>query len=90
MQDKKYCICCGTLISDINSADYFKHIRVKYCPTCRDLMKRYQSAARQYNFRQKQKQINKLRDDRLQLLAEENELLRQRIIQLREENNHES
>lgn len=87
MQDKKYCQCCGKLISDINSADYFKHIRVKYCPDCRDMMKRFQSAERQYNFRQRKKQVNKLRDERIQLLTEENELLRQRIIQLREEKN---
>ena len=87
MQDKKYCRCCGILISDINSADYFRHISIKYCPTCKDTIKHYQGAERQYNFRQRKKKLDKLRDERLQLLAEENELLRQRILQLREEKN---
>ena len=88
MPERKYCQCCGTLISDVNSpdCDYYKHIRIKYCDICRETMKKLQGAARQYDFRQRTKQTRKLRDERLQLLEEENELLRERIICLREQN----
>ena len=85
MTEKKYCQCCGILISDINEADYFRHIRVKYCDHCREAMKNYKNALRQYNFRQRKKQISKLRDARIQMLSEENELLRQRLTALREQ-----
>ena len=40
MIERKYCKCCGQLISDINieGTDFYRHIRIKYCPECRDMM----------------------------------------------------
>lgn len=86
MIERKYCKCCGKLISDINidGTDFYRHIRVKYCSDCREIIKHYQGALRQYNFRQRNKQTQKLRDEKISLLAEENELLREYIIKLRE------
>ena len=71
MIERKYCKCCGQLISDINieGTDFYRHIRIKYCPECRDMMQHYQSALRQHNYRQRNKQAQKLRDERISLLA---------------------
>ncbi len=87
MRDKKYCQICGVLISDINApgTDYYRHIPIKYCDHCRDMMNHLQGAARQRDYRQRKKKIRKLQDERLQLLSEENELLKQYIIRLREQ-----
>ena len=86
MIERKYCKCCGQLISDINieGTDFYRHIRIKYCPECRDMMQHYQSALRQHNYRQRNKQAQKLRDERISLLAEENAVLREYIVKLRE------
>lgn len=48
------------------------------------MMQHYQSALRQHNYRQRNKQAQKLRDERISLLAEENALLREYIVKLRE------
>lgn len=82
MTDKKYCVCCGAFISDINSADFYSHIRIKYCGDCRKTMSLFQGRNRVQEYRQRQRKIKKLTEDRLNLLQRENELLRQRITKL--------
>lgn len=84
MNDVKLCCRCGTVISDINTADYYSHIRIKYCDTCREQVKREQSAMRVKALRQRRRARNKLLDERLLLLEEENRLLRERITELRQ------
>lgn len=86
ISDKKYCEICGCLISDIyaETANYYSHIRVKYCPTCRKIIERRQGVDRVRRYRERKRQQDKARDDQLRLLQEENELLRQRVAQLRE------
>ena len=87
MNDLKFCKMCGVLISDATKADcnYYRHIRIKYCDCCRKVIEGIQNTNRQKDFRQRNKKIAQLRDEKLSLLQEENQLLRQRVIQLREE-----
>ena len=85
MIDVKYCKRCGVKISDINSADWYRHMSVKYCSECRKDSDRQKTAIRVANLRQRKKEKDKFRDEQLALLAEENKLLRERVIQLREE-----
>lgn len=85
MTDLKFCKRCGTLISDISTADWYRHLSVKYCEICRKDSEREKTALRVYNLRQRKKQKDKFRDEKLALLEEENELLRKRVLQLREE-----
>ena len=85
MIERKYCKCCGKLISDINSADWYSHMSIKYCSECRKDSDRQKTNIRVYNLRQRKKEKDKFRDEQLVLLEEENKLLRQRVIQLREE-----
>lgn len=84
MNDIKFCKRCGTLISDINNTDWYRHLSVKYCSFCRKESDREKTALRVYNLRQRKKQKDKFRDEKLALLEEENELLRKRVLQLRE------
>ncbi len=84
MNDIKYCQRCGAVISDLNTADYFSHIRIKYCRRCAEQVEREQTAVRVAALRRRKKQKDKFRDEQLILLQEENELLRKNIIRLRE------
>lgn len=82
---KKYCAVCGKLISDLDdpATDYFRHIRLKYCTFCRDTMEHLQGVARVQEYRRRKRARDHERDIQLDLLKEENELLRQRIAALR-------
>lgn len=87
MTDLKRCQRCGKIISDDRNgtADYFRHISVKWCDECRPLIERAQAAERMKKLRTKRKLYNKKRDERIALLEEENELLRKNILKLREQ-----
>lgn len=93
MTDVKRCKRCGKIISDVNSSDWYSHIRVQYCESCRKQSDREKTAIRVAKLRERKRQKDKFRDrelelmkERNQLLQEENEILRQKIINLREEN----
>ena len=93
MTDVKRCKRCGKIISDVNSSDWYSHIRVQYCDACRKQSDREKTAIRVAELRKRKRQKDKFRDrelelmkERNQLLQEENEILRQKIINLREEN----
>ena len=93
MTDVKRCKRCGKIISDVNSSDWYSHIRVQYCDVCRKQSDREKTAIRVAELRNRKRQKDKFRDRELELmreknkmLEEENELLRQRLIKSREEN----
>ena len=93
MTDVKRCKRCGKIISDVSSADWYSHIRIQYCDACRKQSDREKTAIRVAELRKRKRQKDKFRDrelelmkERNQLLQEENEILRQKIINLREEN----
>ncbi|MDE5772173.1 MAG: hypothetical protein K2I06_11205 [Ruminococcus sp.] len=92
MNDVKYCIRCGTMISDVNTADWYSHMSIKYCDFCRRESEREKTALRVAALRKRKKQKDKFRDEQLVIIAErnellraENELLRKKVMQLREE-----
>lgn len=85
MIEVKRCKRCGKEISNVYEADWFRHMRVQYCEECRKQSDREKTALRVYNLRQRKKEKDKFRDEKLALLEEENKLLRQRVVQLREE-----
>lgn len=92
MTDIKRCKRCGKIISDINSSDWYSHIRVQYCDACRKQSDREKTAIRVAKLRERKRQKDKFRDKELELmkqkvamLEEENELIRQRLIKSREE-----
>ncbi len=85
MNDIKFCRRCGVIISRIDDSDWYRHMSVKYCPDCRKKSDREKAAERMREFRARNRAVNKAKNERLELLEKENELLRQRIIKLREE-----
>lgn len=92
MNNIKHCIRCGVLISDVNTADWYSHMSIKYCDFCRRESEREKTALRVAALRQRKKEKDKLRDEQLviiternELLKEENELLRKKVLQLRGE-----
>ena len=58
---------------------------VKYCDTCNLWKRKQDNRFNAAEHRRRKKKMNKLKDERLQLYAEENKALRQLIMQLREQ-----
>lgn len=82
MQNVKMCVRCNAaIISNIHNenTDFYRHIRVKYCDQCRPIVKREQTAARVRKLKARKKAEAKLTKDRLELLEQENEVLRKNI-----------
>lgn len=85
MTEIKKCERCGKLIGDAYETNYFAYIRMKYCSDCKIQVKREQDAQRMRDLRRKTREINKAKGEQLALLREENEMLRRRIIGMREQ-----
>lgn len=76
MQDVKYCARCGKKISDVNTADWFSHISIKYCEDCAITVKRERTAARLKEYRKREKARKKEQLEYIKLLEAENRNLR--------------
>lgn len=63
----------------MESADWYSHIRVKYCDKCREVVNREQTAARMAKYRRNLKEENKEQKVRIKCLELENESLRERL-----------
>lgn len=57
MVEVKFCERCHIQISDVNddNVDYFHHIRVMYCDTCRAIVRREQTAKANRHYREKKR-----------------------------------
>lgn len=86
MDEIKKCERCHEVISDVNCSDWFSHIRVKYCDTCREIVRREKEAERMRKYRAEKSAEKKRRLERAGLLEEENRLLREQIALLMEYN----
>lgn len=93
MTDIKRCKRCGKIISDVNSSDWYSHIRIEYCEVCRKQSDREKTALRVAKLRERKRQKDKFRDmelellrEKVKMLEEENNLIRNKIIRQREEN----
>lgn len=88
---KKYCKFCGKYLGDTvtcidgngNEIDYYSIIALKYCRPCAKMAREQSNCINLHNYRQRQKAIKKAEKTRLELLEEENDLLRKQIMQLR-------
>ena len=80
MKEVKRCERCYTIISRIESADWFSHMSIKYCDECREIVKREQNAARVAAFRKRKKEADKQMQIELKNLKLENEILRQKVV----------
>lgn len=73
----KTCARCGVVISNLSDPNtvWQAHIRVKYCPQCRELKKIEWKKTKQRNYRTSKKEMQKQMD----LLQVEIELLKEEI-----------
>lgn len=85
MSSKKYCVQCGTYLGDYMTDDFYRFIRLKYCPECKTEILRKQKSKCERERRKKQRLERQEEKTQLELLKEENELLRLRIQKLRED-----
>lgn len=92
MTGDKFCSVCTCWIGNYVTGEtpsgtksYYSIIRSKYCDGCRPMMINQQTQLRLHNLRQRQKQIHKAEQTKLDLLQQENELLRQYVKELREQ-----
>lgn len=82
MAPQKHCAQCGRLIARELETDYFRYIRLKYCPQCAADVRRRQKAAYMARLRAQRRELHALEHEQNSLLKTENELLRQRIREL--------
>ena len=82
MAPQKRCAQCGRLIARELETDYFRYIRLKYCPQCAADVRRRQKAAYMARLRAQRRELHALEHEQNSLLKTENELLRQRIREL--------
>lgn len=91
MKGDRFCTVCKCWIGNYltgftpyGERSYHSIIRSKYCNECRPLMISQQTKVRLHNLRQRKKQEHKQEKTKLDLLEQENELLREYIKELRE------
>ena len=87
MNNVKMCQRCNReIISNLHNedTDYYSHIRIKYCDTCRKIVEKEQAAERLKRWRASKKKEEKLKDEKISLLEEENEILRKNVQQNQE------
>lgn len=88
---KKYCKFCGQYLGDTvtcidgsgHEISYYSIIARQYCKECAKLAREQSNTVNLHNYRQRQKQLRKAEKTKLQLIEEENELLRRTIIELK-------
>lgn len=85
MDGVKCCERCGVVIAYEETADWYAYIRIKYCDPCRKKVNNDQTAERMRQLRKRKRQEQAAQKTQLELLKEENELLRRRVQQLRNE-----
>lgn len=82
MNNIKMCVRCNAaIISNLHSetADYYRHLSVKYCDKCRKIVNNEQTAERMRRMRARNKAEKKELSTRLSLLEKENAILKQNI-----------
>jgi len=70
------CARCETVLGNYMTGDYYKLIRIKYCPACKTQVRREYKRFWDSQHRQANKELNKEMREQIRLLKEENERLR--------------
>ena len=76
MEEIKRCAICGVPIAREGETDWYKYIRVKYCPVCREDVHRQQKAASKRRTRQAVRKAKKEARARVIAAKAENDQLR--------------
>ena len=85
MNNVKMCERCNAaIISNLHeaSADYYRHLSVKYCDACRKIVRTEQNRASLKRYRARQKAGKTAKQEREMYLKAENDMLRRNYSQL--------
>lgn len=85
MNNIKICERCkAALISNLDSenCDYFRHIRVKYCDSCAEIVNREKNAERCRRYRERKKRLRSAEQTKINILENENIMLHNNYIEL--------
>jgi len=89
----KYCARCGKEIAREFECDWWAFLRIKYCPSCRGVVRREQWAANSRTYRKRKRESKELAEleerDRnqkacIEALEEENAALRHLLVETNE------
>ena len=83
MEPTKYCARCGVWIAVEVSSDWFRYIRIKYCPTCRKAVRQEDTRQRIRQLRKDARENRKCKDELIKRLQAENEALREKLLERR-------
>lgn len=75
----KRCERCFTPISYEETADWYSHVRIQYCDTCKKIVEKEKAAERFRRYKQRQKDAAEQRDLRIKELELENSILRDKL-----------
>ncbi len=75
----KRCERCYTPISYEETADWYSHVRIQYCDTCKKIVEKEKAAERFRRYKQRQKEAAEQRDLRIKELELENSILRDKL-----------
>lgn len=75
----KRCERCFTPISYEETADWYSHVRIQYCDTCKKIVEKEKAAERFRRYKQRQKEAAEQRDLRIKELELENSILRDKL-----------
>lgn len=73
------CKICGRYLGNYLNDDYYKLIRMKYCPDCRAEVRREYKRVWEHDKRHHERLVRQAEKDQLLLLWKENEILRERL-----------
>lgn len=76
---KVRCIKCGTELGNYQTENFYRLIRLKYCPKCKHEITKAQQRIYQRKRRKQQKEYKSLIEERNKLLQAENKMLRQQL-----------
>lgn len=80
------CVKCGKHIDDeYTTKEWYKFIRQEYCENCREEIRREQNRSRQLRYRRSKRQLKKDYEQQTNLLKQENRLLREAVMALRDD-----
>ena len=85
MKGDRYCQRCGEYLGNYMTDNFYALIRMKYCSQCRPTAELDFTAARMRKYRRTKREVRKAQNEQLELLKKENELLRKRIEDMRED-----
>lgn len=89
MESEKHCERCGEFIASMWSTDWYRYIRLKYCPECRKKVKLDQNNEYRREKKKAGREAHKIieelirkelaENERLRVLKAENDQLRKRL-----------